>query len=52
MAYKTITIRDDLLAKVEAWANSPTENRSLSMAIEALIELGLDELKRLGRFKE
>jgi Arc/MetJ family transcription regulator len=46
MANKSITIDDAILAKVMAWADRPTENRTLSNAIESLCRRALAEIER------
>lgn len=49
MAYKTITLPDDLLAEIEEWAARPDQNRSLSNAVETLCKMALMELKKVQK---
>jgi hypothetical protein len=48
MASKNISIDDTVLAEIEAWASQPTENRTLSNAIETLCRRALAEIKKKG----
>lgn len=48
MATKSITIDDAVLAEIEAWAKLPTENRTISNAVETLCRRALAEIKKGG----
>ena len=45
MAYKTVTLDDDLLKEIEAWASRPDQNRTLSNAVETLCRMALMQIK-------
>ena len=45
MAYKSITLDDDLLKEIEEWAARPDQNRSLSNAVETLCKMALQKIK-------
>lgn len=47
MAYKTVTLDDDLLKEIEAWANRPDQNRTLSNAVETLCKIALESMKKV-----
>lgn len=47
MAYKTVTLDDELLKEIEAWAKQPDQNRTLSNAVETLCKIALQSLKKV-----
>ena len=43
--YKGITLDDDIAKRIQTWAESPTERRSFSNAVEVLCMKALDAIE-------